>query len=64
MCDIEVISNIIVRNVLITKVIIKKKVYRFKSTFLLMNLIRFMLFKNVYAMHVLKKLIIFLNVLT
>ena len=43
---------------------IEKKTYRFELTFLLMNLIRFMLFENVYAAHVLKKLITFSNVLT
>ena len=43
---------------------IKKKVYRFELTFLLIDFIRFILFKNVYAAHVLKKLIIFSNVLT
>ena len=64
MCNIEVILNIIVRNALITKIIIEKKTYRFESAFSLMNLIRFMLFENAYAAHVLKKLTIFSNVLT
>ena len=64
MCNIKIISNIVVRNILIIKVMIKKKVYCFKLTFLLINFIRFMLFKNVYTTHVLKKLIIFSNVLT
>ena len=64
MCDIETILNIVVRNALITKIIIKKKAYRFESTFLLINFIRFMLFENVYTTHVLKKLIISSNVLT
>ena len=64
MCNIKIILNIIVCNILIIKIIIKKKVYCFELTFLLINFIRFMLFKNVYTAHVLKKLIIFSNVLT
>ena len=64
MCDIEAISNIVVRNVLITKAMIEKKAYRFESTFSLMNFIYFMLLEDVYATHVLKKLTIFSNVLT
>ena len=64
MCGIEAILDIAARNALITKVMIEKKTYRFKSAFSLMNLIRFMLFENVYAAHVLKKLTIFSNVLT
>ena len=64
MCDIETILNIVARNILITKVIIGKKAYRFESIFSLMNFIRFMLFENAYATYVLKKLIIFSNVLT
>ena len=64
MCDIKVISDIVVRNTLITKIIIEKKTYCFKLTFSLINFIRFMLFENVYITHVLKKLITFSNVLT
>ena len=64
MCDIETISNIVARNVLITKIIIEKKTYCFESAFSLINFIRFMLLENVYTTHVLKKLITFSNVLT
>ena len=64
MCDIKAILDIVIRNILIAKIIIEKKAYCFKSTFLLMNFIRFMLFENVYIAHVLKELIIFSNVLT
>ena len=64
MCDIEAISNIAVRNVLIAKVMIEKKAYCSESTSSLINLIRFMLLENVYTTHVLKKLTTFSNVLT
>ena len=64
MCNIKTISNIVIRNTLITKAIIKKKTYCFESIFLLINLIRFMLFENVYTTYVLKKLITSSNVLT
>ena len=64
MYNTKIILDIAVRNVLITKIMIEKKAYRFESIFSLMNFIRFILFENVYATHVLKKLIIFSNVLT